>query len=253
MADHGFHIVAPGVQLHFGYAGMMLIAILAVLTFRVTKDISSPADRRAYYTLQSITIVGALLGAKLAVLMGDGLWPLVPFDHWWALLWSGRSIVGALLVGFAVAEIAKPLLGYRLPANDRFAIVLPISIALGRVGCILAGCCRGIEHDGWLAVEGADGVARYAVPELEIAFHLAAAGTLLGLYRSNAQRGTLFALYVASYGAFRFVTEYIRDTEKAFYGLSAYQWFALGLLVFGAVYVYRRSRDRLAVTQEAAV
>jgi phosphatidylglycerol---prolipoprotein diacylglyceryl transferase len=251
VVDHGFHIVASGVQLHFGYAGMMLIAILAVLMFRVTKDFATAAERRVYYTLQSFTLIGALLGAKLAVLMGDALWPLEPFDHWWELVWSGRSIVGALLVGFVVAEIAKPLLHYRLPPNDRFAIVLPISIALGRVGCILAGCCRGIEHNGWLAVEGPDGVARYAVPQLEIAFHLAAAGLLWRLYRSGAQRGKLFALYVAAYGLFRFVTEFIRDTEKAFYGLSAYQWFAAGLLVFGAAYAYRRGRTRVSVTREA--
>lgn len=243
MADHGFHLVAPGVQLHFGYAGMMLIAILAVLAFRVTKDISSARDRRAYYTLQSITIVGALIGAKLAVLMGDALWPLEPFDHWWELLWSGRSIVGAMLVGFVVAEMAKPLLHYKLPPNDRFAIVLPVSIALGRVGCVLAGCCQGVAHEGWLGVEDAAGVSRYPVPQLEIGFHLAAAYALWRMYRANVWRGRLFALYVTAYGGFRFLTEYVRETEKAFFGFSAYQGFALALLAFGLLYIYARSAD----------
>jgi phosphatidylglycerol:prolipoprotein diacylglycerol transferase len=253
MADHGFHLVAPGIQLHLGYAGMMLIAILAVLAFRVTKDIATPRDRRAYYTLQSITIVGALIGAKLAVLMGDALWPIVPFEHWWVLLWSGRSIVGAMLVGFVVAEIAKPLLRYELPPNDRFAIVLPVSIALGRVGCVLAGCCRGVAHEGWLGVEDAAGVSRYPVPQAEIAFHVAAALVLWHLYRGGAFRGRLFALYVASYGLFRFATEYVRDTEKAFFGFSAYQWFALGLLMFGLFYIYARSAGRVLARSGATI
>jgi len=246
MADHGFHVIAPGVQLHFGYAGMVLIGILAVLAFRVTKDITSPRDRRAYYTLQSITIVAALLGAKLAVLMGDALWPIEAFDHWWELLWSGRSIVGALLIGFVAAEAAKPLLRYSLPPNDRFAIVLPISIAIGRIGCHLAGCCQGTTYDGALAIRDAAGVGRYPIPQFELIFHALMALLLLRLYRAKALQGRLFAIYVTAYGAFRFATEYLRDTSKVFFEHSAYQWFALALLLFGAVFIYLHNPARKA-------
>jgi phosphatidylglycerol:prolipoprotein diacylglycerol transferase len=246
MADHGFHVVAPGIQLHFGYAGMVLIGVLAVLAFRVTKDIGSARDRRAYYTLQSITIFAALLGAKLAVLMGDALWPLQPFEHWWELLWSGRSIVGALLIGFVAAEIAKPLLNYSLPPNDRFAIVLPVSIAIGRIGCQLAGCCQGIAYEGVLAVKDAQGIGRYPIPQIEFAFHALMAVVLWRLYRARQLQGRLFAIYVTAYGAFRFGSEYLRDTSKAFFDHSAYQWFALALFAFGAAYIYLHSPARKA-------
>lgn len=252
MANHGFHLVAPGVQLHFGYAGMVLLGMLAVFAFRVTKDIASPRDRRAYYTLQSVTIIAALIGAKFAVLMGDALWPIQPFEHWWELLWSGRSIVGALLVGFAAAEIAKPLLGYKLPPNDRFAIVLPISIAIGRIGCHLAGCCQGIAYDGLLAVSDADGTSRIPIPQLEFAFHSLMALLLWRLYRTKQLQGRLFALYVSAYGAFRFGSEYLRETSKVFFDHSAYQWFALALFLFGAAYIYFASPAR-KTPQEVSV
>ena len=70
---------------------------------------------------------------------------------------AGRSIAGALLFGFIGAELAKPLMRYRLPPNDRFATVLPFSIAIGRIGCLLAGCCLGEPWNGPWAVRAADG------------------------------------------------------------------------------------------------
>jgi prolipoprotein diacylglyceryltransferase len=38
---------------------------------------------------------------------------------------------------------------------------------------------------------------------------------------------SLFAFYLVSYGVFRFFTEYLRETPKAYGGLSAYQIMSL--------------------------
>jgi len=81
-------------------------------------------------------------GAKLSVLIGDYHWPWVTVEDWRNVLWSGRSITGALILGFLCAELAKPLIGYPMPPNDRFAALLPFTIATGRVGCLITGCCR---------------------------------------------------------------------------------------------------------------
>jgi prolipoprotein diacylglyceryltransferase len=44
-----------------------------------------------------------------------------------------------------------------------------------------------------------------------------------------------------AYGSFRYASEILRATEKAFHGLSAYQWFALALILAGmASYAARR-------------
>jgi phosphatidylglycerol:prolipoprotein diacylglycerol transferase len=221
------------VNLELAYAGMVLLGVALFALFRPTKQYADPRDRAQYIRLQVLTLVAALLGAKVAVLMGDGLWPLRPFHDWIALLLSGRSIVGALLFGFLAAEIAKPLLGYTLPPNDRFAIVLPFSIATGRLGCWMSGCCLGVESQAPWALTGVDGVSRVPAPLIEMTFHLAAGLGLLMLWRRGKLPGRLFALYLAGYGAFRFVSEYWRVTAKVFGGLSAYQWFALAMVIAG--------------------
>src|SRR4030095_5011495 len=180
-------------NIQLSYALMIALGMLLLAVFRPVSHLRSAA-RAQYYRIQAITLVGAVLGAKLVVLMGDGLWPLQPFSGWTSLLLSGRSIVGGPLFGFLTAEAFKPILGYTLPPNDRFAMGLPISIAAGRVGCWLSGCCLGVEMDGSFAVRGLDGLPRFPAPLVEMVFHLTAAAVLITLWRKRKIAGPLFAV-----------------------------------------------------------
>lgn len=231
-------------DVHTGYLLMVAMGIVVMFSLRPGKAFTNPEAKRAYVRIQIITIMGALAGSKLAVVMGDALWPLKPFAHWHDLLFTGRSIAGALLFGFLAAELAKPILRYPLPPNDRFAVLLPFSIATGRLGCYLVGCCRGLPWDGPWATTYSDGIPRHPAPVYEILFHLAIGLVLLRLWRKQQLFGRLFALYLASYGAFRFVSEFWRETSKAWEGFSAYQWLALAMVVCGLISLAARSRSQ---------
>jgi phosphatidylglycerol---prolipoprotein diacylglyceryl transferase len=232
----------PALDLHLGYSLTIVLGLALVLAFPVTKGLSATGDKRRYWILQGITLAAALIGAKFAVLVGDALWPLKPFNDWRGLMLSGRSVVGALLFGFLAAEAAKPLLDYRLPPNDRFAMVLPFSLGLGRIGCLLAGCCRGVPWDGPLAIAYADGIPRHPAALYEMLFDVAMGFLAIALYRNGKLRGRLFALYLVSYGTFRFVSEFWRETIKAFAGLSAYQWMSVIMVIAGAIALIARTR-----------
>jgi phosphatidylglycerol:prolipoprotein diacylglycerol transferase len=232
--------IAP--DLHETYGVLMVASVALLLLSPTTRQFTRPADRARYYTMQAVTALGAAVGAKLGVLFGDALWPLRPFDDWSALLASGRSIAGALLFGFLAVEVAKPILRYDIPPNDRFAVMLPFSIAIGRLGCLVAGCCRGAPWDGPFAVVYADGIPRHPAQLYESLFQLLAGWALLVMWRRGVLFGRLFAAYLAGYGVFRFATEFIRDTEKPFAGLSAYQWMSVAMIVAGAAALYVRSR-----------
>jgi phosphatidylglycerol---prolipoprotein diacylglyceryl transferase len=228
-------------DLHFGYAVMVVLGFALTLSFPLTRHFSDPRDKRRYYILQAITAVCALLGAKLAVLFGDALWPMREFHDWSALIEGGRSLAGALLFGFLGAEAAKPLLNYDIPPNDRFAIILPFSFGLGRIGCLIVGCCRGIPFDGPWAITYADGIPRHPAAVYEMIFHWAMGFILIALWRRQILFGRLFALYLVSYGIFRFMTEFIRETPKAFGELSGYQILSLCMIVAGGVAIIARS------------
>jgi len=217
-----------------GYVIPVVLAVVLALVYPVTGQLRG-SDKRRYYLLQLITLAGAVVGAKLVVLMGDRFWPVVPVHGFDEVLQAGRSVVGGLLFGFLAAEAAKPLLGYSLPPNDRFAALLPFSLAIGRVGCFLQGCCRGVEHAGWLSVTYADGVPRYPAPLFEAAFQVAVGVVFVALVHRGRFRGQLFAIYLVAYGVYRFLSEFIRETPRVIGEYSVYQGFCVVMIVAGLV------------------
>lgn len=216
------------------YVIPVLAGLLLLILYPVARHIKAEEKRR-YYILQCITLLGALAGAKLAVLMGDRFWPVVPIHSLAEVLGAGRSIVGGLLFGFLTAEAAKPLLGYTLPPNDRFAALLPFSLAIGRVGCFLQGCCLGTPHAGLLSVTYADGIPRWPVQLFEAGFDLAMGVLFVMLVRRRVLQGRLFAAFLVAYGVYRFGSEFIRVTPRAFGAFSVYQLFCIALIAAGAV------------------
>ena len=53
--------------------------------------------------------------------------------------------------------------------------------------------------------------------------------------------GRLFALYLACYGVFRFLTEFLRETPKPYGDLSAYQLMSLAMIAAGGIAIVARS------------
>lgn len=230
------------------YSIPVILSMAIALAWPVASHIRCARERQRYWTLQGITLIGAVAGAKLVVLTGDHFWPVVPL-HTWSELWtSGRSIVGGLIFGFLAAELAKPLLGYHLPPNDRFAVVIPFSVATGRVGCLLDGCCSGLPYQGWLAMAGVDGVLRYPSQLIEMLFHAAIGVTFLVLVRRGLLPGRIFAVYLMAYGAFRFLTEFLRVTPRTASGLSVYQFWCVVMVILGALSYRSRRSTQLEVT-----
>ncbi len=228
------------------YAVPVFIALVIAYLYPIARFLPS-AERRRYWILQTITLLGAIVGAKIVVLTGDRFWPVVPLEGWNEVLDCGRSIVGGLIFGFLTAEITKPLLNYRLPPNDRFAAILPFSIGIGRIGCFLAGCCRGVPHEGLLSVTYSDGIPRYPAQLFESAFHFATGTVFLILVRRGVLKTRIFAVYLIVYGTFRFLTELIRETPRVAGDFSVYQFWCVLMIALGIVsYVVRTPRVQTA-------
>lgn len=187
---------------------------------------------------------GAFLGAKLAYLFAEGWrdWPLA--DRWLRLA-SGKSVVGGLLGGYGGVELMKWTLRYRKSTGDLFAMIVPLGIALGRVGCWLQGCCLGKPTTlSWIAIRDRFGVPRWPASQIELLFQLVMFAVLWLLRNRDEWRGRLFFLYLFCYGIFRFFHEFLRDTPVLVEGLSGYQFLSLVMVLAGAVVLYRRRPER---------
>ena len=195
-------------------------------------------------------LTGAFLGAKLVYLGAEG------WLHWhdpnrWLILATGKSITGALLGGYAAVEIAKRLLGYRGVTGDWFAIIAPAGIMLGRIGCLLHGCCLGrVCHASWYTINDSHGVARWPAVPLEFLFNALMLGVILILRWRRILPGQHFHIYLMAYGIFRFAHEFLRDTPQILGPISGYQIAALGVAGLGAAgFVLRQRQSTNKVNQ----
>jgi phosphatidylglycerol---prolipoprotein diacylglyceryl transferase len=225
--------------------GLVIGAVLWIRRWR---------DQAGTFPIYAGGLIGAFAGAKILYLLAEG-WIGWGEPTWLGRVLAGKTIVGALLGGYAGVELAKKIIRHREATGDWFALAVPASIAMGRIGCLYAGCCLGAvcTPDHWAALTDASGVPRWPSVPLELIFQLAFIASVYPLAKRHAGRGQLFHLYLVTYGMFRFWHEFHRATPELWWGLSGYQFGALALVVLGVVRGWQRWKEnRRLVSLEVA-
>jgi phosphatidylglycerol:prolipoprotein diacylglycerol transferase len=187
-------------------------------------------------------LIGAIFGAKLGYIICELPFHFGKPDFWWDLF-IGRTILGGLLGGYIGVELAKRAIGYTQPTGDSFAVCVPLGLAIGRIGCHLAGCCQGLPcRSAWYCVLDSTGQPRYPSALMEAAFNAVMFVLMIALLRAGRLRGQLFHIYLMAYALFRIVLESIRDTPRLG-PVSSYQILAAILFLFALVRFARRARE----------
>lgn len=186
---------------------------------------------------------GAFVGAKLAYLFAEG-WHDWPMADRWQRLASGKSVIGGLLGGYGGVELMKWITGYKKSTGDRFALILPVGIALGRVGCCLQGCCLGKPTTlHYLSVRDDQGLARWPASQVELGFQIVLLMMMWLLRHDSRFKNRLIFLYFMSYGMFRFIHEFMRAEPQMFFSLTGYHILALITALVGWVMFVRRGNE----------
>jgi prolipoprotein diacylglyceryltransferase len=193
-------------------------------------------DESKRWTVLAGAALGALAGSRVLGLAEQ--WPTL-IDAYRAgrllpLLLSpgGKTIVGGLLGAWLGAEIAKKLSDIHTRTGDLFALPLCIGIAIGRVGCLIAGLADDTygkpTHLPW-AVDLGDSIGRHPVQIYEILF-LALVANVVSSKLKFAQ-GDRFRIFLASYLGWRFCIDFLKP-QPLVYGMNLIQWSCLvGLLM----------------------
>jgi phosphatidylglycerol:prolipoprotein diacylglycerol transferase len=220
-----------GVDTHGFFVGLGVLAAVVVFVHE--------ARRRGHTDDRLLVVVtGALVGGALFMRMGTWLQHAdlrenaTLAEQW---LYGNRSILGGLVGAWLGVHVAKRLCGYRWRTGDLFAPSVAIGMAVGRIGCLLTelpgtptGSSWGITLDRSEAARlgGPAGVALHPSFAYEIVFHLAAFAVIwFWLRRWSLPPGETFVLYVAAYGTFRFLVEFVRGNEVVWAGLTRPQLF----------------------------
>lgn len=184
-------------------------------------------------------LLGAIVGAKVGLVL-FGPWvlqdvgrTLLSFDF------TGKTVLGGIAGGWAGVEVAKWLVGIRASTGDGFAVALLVGQAIGRLGCLLEGCCFGVPWDGPWAVVLA-GRPRHPVQLYEAALDTVLALWLVSVRDGRWPAGHVFRRAVVGYAAVRMVLDPLRDDGRWMVGpLSAVQWACLAVAVGLSVQLWR--------------
>jgi phosphatidylglycerol---prolipoprotein diacylglyceryl transferase len=154
----------------------------------------------------------------------------------------GRSIEGALAGGIIAVELYKYLAGIRTRTGGRFALPLAVGVAVGRIGCYLAGIddfTYGTPTTLPWGHDFGDGVLRHPVQLYEGATMTAFAAFYAAAVRLRdpfiIDNG--FYLAVGFYGAQRFGWEFFKPYGAVLGPFNLFHFVSLAILAYAGLMI----------------
>ncbi|QMU28841.1 prolipoprotein diacylglyceryl transferase family protein [Adhaeribacter radiodurans] len=205
-----------------------------------------------------------IIGTKLFS-YSEAEWQVLLTEHYFPAT-SGKTLLGGLLLVAIGFFLLKKILRLKTETLDAFAFVIPLSIALQRPGCFLAGCCYGnpttvpwgvqylpgtLPHYHQFQAGLIQAQEMYSLPvhpsQLYEALNgLLVVGLLLLLRRHIKAPGNLLTASILLYCFFRFFLEFFRSPlahttgGSPAGGLITLQWGILVVIGFlGSLFFYR--------------
>jgi len=177
----------------------------------------------------------------------------VPWHKWWAILlnvgyggvWFGGVLAGWAFIHFYSAKKGIP----RWQVYDLGAFAILIAQPIGRLGCLLGGCCYGspttLPWGVWVENKSYLDHSLHPTPLYEALFQLCVFAWLWSRRKQNAVDGLTAARYLVVVPIGRFVVEFFRgDDIRGFVvgWLSTSQFISLFLCGIGLAMLANRSR-----------
>ena len=242
----------------YTYGVMLAAAYLVGLQTAIARGRKAGLDPARLLDLGVAIVISALVGAKLLLLFVNFNYFRNNPEEVMLLARAGGVFYGGLIAATLVA--LWYIWRHNLPAwktCDAFAPGIAVGHVIGRLGCLLAGCCYGKPSSVPWAITFTDPLAAANVgTPLNVALHptqLYEAGTELLILvfllaterRGRRFEGRTFWGYMLLYAISRFVIEFYRGDERGMIaGLSISQFISVilaPLSVFMLVYLRRRA------------
>lgn len=189
-------------------------------------------------------LIGAVVGARLAYVITEYRYfshlPLEIFK----INSGGLAFHGGLIGGFGAGfwySRKQQLDTWRIA--DVVTPFIALGYAIVRIGCLLNGCCYGVQTSLPWAMRCAaeDSMLRHPTQIYSLVGSLILFGVLWAGRKHRQFKGFLFFSYVALYSTMRFIVEYFREGPKIFPWLSLAQGVCVVLALLAlSVIVWRR-------------
>jgi phosphatidylglycerol:prolipoprotein diacylglycerol transferase len=227
------------------YYPMMALAFLCMVALAVWRAGEVSLSRRKVALVCLSSLLAGIIGARIGYVVLD-------WDYYRLHLAEiPRVDLGGMVfyTGFALGmgAVIAAIRIFRLPLGKTVDLIIPpgaFAEAVGRIGCLLTGCCAGIPTGlPWGVAFPRELVHRHPTQAYETAGLFGLFFLLKRLERRNLPPGTILFTAFLYYGLMRFLLEFIRkDARLPALGFSVAQWISLGLIGWGAAGLLRRRR-----------
>lgn len=150
---------------------------------------------------------------------------------------GGQSLFGGILFMPVIYYLFVKLAKRSMAATfDVGAILMIFTLLCARLNCFKGGCCLGAQ------IPGTDEL-RWPTREIEVLFY---AFQLVWLGRKTGKRqheGKIYPLFMISYGAFRFIEEWFRESANPIGFFHIAHIWALASIVIGACVYYHLAKN----------
>ncbi len=215
--------------------------LLSVSVIMILKKRTSLFTYDVVYFL-TFVFVGMLIGSKLLFILVS-LKQIIKLKLSIIQTMSGGFVFyGGLIGGFLGGLIYCKM--FHLESVDFFdltSVAIPLGHAIGRIGCLTAGCCFGLPWNNRFAVTYTDILGEaplntklFPIQLTESLLLFVLFILLLAIYRSkSAKKGTTYKVYLISYGFIRFSLEFFRGDKirGLLWGLSTSQWISIFIII----------------------
>lgn len=241
-------------QIHFPtYLVIISLAYTLSVVWVFYRAPNFSLERAIALDLGLMIMVGGFLGARLFHIFYENLeyYKLFPWDVF--KIWQGGFVfyggfIGALLFCIGYAKIRK--IDFWQWA-DFYAPVLAFGYGLGRVGCLMNGCCFGAHCDLPWAIEfNQPGLAVGARHPTQIYAVIWELGLVLPLLLKVIPKfkfpstGYLFLSWLFLHAGGRLIMEIFRDDFRGadIWGLSISTWISIDIILVSLFFMWWRQR-----------
>ncbi len=215
-----------------------------------------------------------LIFSRICFILGTKIFTFTPgewlqmIQHFTLFPTSEKILPGGILVGCIALLTGKYLLRIKQNILDPFAVIVPLSFGIQKIGCFLNGCCYGITttlpwgvqypentlphyHQFVSGLIGTNDALSQPVHPVQL-YEMAGGFLVAFIVFSNRKRwksnGSSFTFSVLLFCLFRFLTEFFRDIQAHATGgemagiFNQIQWAMLLAIVSLSIVLFYRER-----------
>lgn len=222
----------------YSYGFMVALGFLAAACLTSTEAKRKGIHSEKIFDIYLYAMIFGIIGARLLhVVLEIGYYSKHPLDiimiNHGGLAFQGGLIAGIFAAWLVIKKRGLPLLN----TADMIIPYVALAQSVGRIGCLLNGCCYGVPLNSAIAIYSAEQHRALHPTQLYLSvFFLIAFIVLKKVYENKKTDGVVFAWYLLIFSAGSFFIDFLRgDLVPVFFGLKASQLISLAVFFVSLV------------------